>query len=1377
MSQKVDLLKVFISCPGDVDEERQIIREVCKSISNVTCKVKNIEVKPIDYKENIIPQITGKEAQEIINDQLEKEAYDIYIGIMWHRFGDPLSIGETPTENEFNIALDLYNNSGSPLIQFYFKGSEYEPTNDYEKDQVKKVASFKSKIQDLGLYKGFQESLKFQESVNEFILSCVEKFQIDQSLHCPIPKNQYEAIGSYLTRSIVKNQSDDTESFLYEETTYDLVEILKEKNKVILIGDAGIGKTSELKRIANYFSDKKTIYYPFCISLNTYIEQDIEDLFNPSWKEIPSSALLFILDGFDEIESKYKRNFVKQIELFSGKYPEVTILLSCRTNFYKAETAENSGIFAGFKSYFLKKLDKGQINEYSNNELGSKAKRFLRSIEKKKIDDLVAIPFYLIELVNLFKDTDSLPVDRATIVEKLIQSRMNFDIKHFKNYLELKKQKIIAFENLKVIALIMETLGRNYIDDQEYKLIIVEEGSRELLSHCTAWKKCFNGQSSITWQFEHNNIQEFLAADQLKAFTFSSIKSFIAFAPDFVKIIPSWVNTISFLLSIIQSNELIDWILEIEPEIVIKFEPDRVEENRRVQIIKDIFNSYRSKKIGIDNDRFRHGELGNFCNSVQLIDFLIEAGSKEKDPMVISNAISIIWEMEIPFLRKKEIETLLVYIILDQDSPGFLKNRTLTVLADSKLVSESVANKIVSALKNETKDWIRSGLYKFLIKSSFVDRHIDVFLDGIQYIGSRTSRLLNEQMNLRAGLQKAYKPKALRSIISHITQSDAESIRFLFGQDLHITRIVEHSISAHHNEASLYTDMLELFVFVKKQFLDGTKVVGNFFLKTNTQANAFKELFNKGIRKNGDLLAILADKENLEYVTQKYREKKLDQTEVQEFLYCLNFNNYEFYEQYFASLNTEFENRFEKRQQIDYEKIRKKQNIKDIALLFNKDEFLKEIKLIFKDSSLETLNHKYFFDLQTDFGTEKKYANVVTKKLSKLFLKKEASLEEALLKMNSLDWESFWTTEIYEKLTNNPNESILSDTQKDEIIAWVYKQISSVNFKNAITKTGSSSISINYKETIIWFFFKKFKLEFSEDILLDMLSFDFEGDIIPYLEKILDIDQITSQILENIYNGDLCEAVLENHLKFCQRHKTKDIIEFALDEVVYSKSYLRSLALELICELSLNLNRLMEKLPSIPDDFKWNIIDKLVESKNSKIEAYLSQIFETGKKNEKYRVSIYLIKFQSIKAIAFYIGELKKLKIFTRTFYDNSPLGLVSDIKAIPLILDLFKYNLTNTIETEDKHGFDTIERLVNRALTTIALNEDQNFIIVKETVESFIKDHIDEHESVKWLYSLIEKIEMQYYINKSKDIRIEDAIIKVRKLKSEWLSNKENTL
>ncbi|MBW2011234.1 MAG: hypothetical protein JRI32_06225, partial [Deltaproteobacteria bacterium] len=410
-------------------------------------------------------------------------------------------------------------------------------------------------------------------------------------------------------------------------------------------------------------------------------------------------------------------------------------------------------------------------------------------------------------------------------------------------------------------------------------------------------------------------------------------------------------------------------------------------------------------------------------------------------------------------------------------------------------------------------------------------------------------------------------------------------------------------------------------------------------------------------------------------------------------------------------------------------------------------------------------NHKYLFDLQYGIGAEKKYATIVTEKLIKLSLNKEVSLKEVLKTINTWDWEWVWIKNIYEKLNNNPDESILTDTQKDKIIAWCYDQISTVDFKTAITKTGPGSVSINYKETILWFFFKKFKLIFSEDILLDILLFGFEEDIIPYLEECLDIDKMTSQVLENIYNGDLSRAVLENHLKFCQRHKIKDVIDFALDEIVKSDSDLRFLALDLISELSDSLNSLLEKLPAINGDFKWSVVDKLVESNNSKIEAYLSQIFENGNESERYRASLYLIKFQKIEAIRFYIDKLKEQAIFTINFYSDSPLGFISEIKAIPLLLDLFKYNLKNTIKTEGRDGFNTIERLVENALTTIALNEDKNFVIVKEAVESFIKANIDEYESVKYLYSLIEKLEMQYFINKSKDVRIEDAIIKVRQL------------
>lgn len=1377
MPQKVDLIKVFISCPNDLDDERKIVREVCKGISNVTCSKKNIEVKPIDYKENIIPIITDSDAQAVIDDQLDKERYDIYIGIMWHRFGDLRESGMTPTESEFHTAFERHQDTGYPSMQFYFKCSEYAPSDDYEKEQLEKVELFKSKIQNmnLGMYKSFTDALSFQDSVSQFLHLCVEKFIENQSVNCPVSKISYSPVKLYLRRSVVRNQKAESEAFFYEEISYDLVEVVREHNKVVLVGDAGIGKTSELGRIANYFSDDQTTYYPFFVSLNTYIDQKIEDLFNSDWNQIPSNLLLFILDGFDEIESKFKKDFIKRLELFCEKNTGIHVLISCRSNFYMAETNESSGLFKGFKSVFLNNLDQNQISVYSKQRLGFKSSRFIDGIKEKKIDDLLTIPFYLIELINLFESSDQLPDSRASIIDKLIASRLNFDVKHFKHALDLERKKESAVERLQDIALIMETLGRNYIAEHEYQSILPNKDDRELLSHCTAWK---NQSNSLTWQFENNNIQEYLAAQKLRPQRLSVIQSFVAFGPKYGKIIPSWVNAMSFLISIYESADLIEWLLKIEPEIIIKFEPERIEERRRIQIVQDIFNFYRNKKIWINTEKFRYGELGKFCSSIEVVDFLIEASRKESDPVVSGNAIQIISEMQmkLPYSRRENVQNFLMNFMTDDNSPDSLKGRALSALDNLGLVSETIADKVVKKLQGSTNDSIRYRLYQFLHTNGFVDRHISVFLDGIKYIDTDSdhNRLLNESMELIAGLEKASKPEALRSIIAHITQNNSEKFHFLFEQEgKHLKKIIENLIQAYLKDPLLYQDVMELLVFVDGKFLDGINIISKFFIETKTQSSAFKAILKKGVKQHDDLLAILANEECLDYVTQIFRTNKISHDDLQFFLHSLEFNQNSLYGDFFKALNTEFNASFEKRQHIDFQKIRKEQKQKDIELLFDKDAFIKEVELIFTDSKLETLNHDYFSELQFNYRVWPKYAHIVVREMSRLTLKQDLSLKKALQTINSWDWERFWIENIYNKLNNNPDESALSDSQKIKVITWSRDQLQNIDFKKAIRKTGPSSVSIKNKETIIWFLFKKFELEFPENILLDMVSFDFSGDIITFLEGgLLDINQMAIRILDNMYQEDLCRAVLENHLKFCQRHKITDALEFAFNNIVDTRSDLRDVSLNLICELSENLDRLMEKLFLIEDDFKWKVAEKLVEAKHPKIEDYLNLIFSRGIQEEKYKTAMFLISLQKMEGIRFYVDYLKKQKIFTSDLYYNSPLGSILEIKAIPLLLDLYEACLKKEIKNEDKKGFDRLEGLIENSLKAIALNEDNNFPIVKTAVEAFIDKHINSHDSVKWLFMFIEQTEMQYYINKSKNVRIEYAISKVLQLKQGHLQD-----
>jgi len=126
----------------------------------------------------------------------------------------------------------------------------------------------------------------------------------------------------------------------------------------------------------------------------------------------------------------------------------------------------------------------------------------------------------------------------------LLKIRITLDTEHYRNTVDIDEKVKDALFTLKRLAVSMEILGRNYIEDEEYKKIIPDESQRELLKYTTVWIK--NEAESVTWQFEHNNFQEYLAAEVLSIQTIDVIKSFVSTKSN-KRVLPSWINTISIL--------------------------------------------------------------------------------------------------------------------------------------------------------------------------------------------------------------------------------------------------------------------------------------------------------------------------------------------------------------------------------------------------------------------------------------------------------------------------------------------------------------------------------------------------------------------------------------------------------------------------------------------------------------------------------------------------------------------------------------------------------------------------------------------------------------------------------------------------------------
>ncbi|MCK4825661.1 NACHT domain-containing protein, partial [bacterium] len=487
------------------EKEKNIVSSVCDTLSRNILAQKNIHIRTIHWAKDVPRIITGEGPQKIINRYLDEEDYDIYVGILWGRFGEPQSNGLTPTEGEFEEALKRYKETGRPLIKFFFKKEKLYPENEYEASQLLSIQKFKKRIEALGLYDSFIADLELQEKAFISIQQLTEKLTITEDSQILFQRIKYPEVISYISRKIYPSDKykPDEFWFLGDENKEDLINIITVKNRISLIGDAGSGKTIELERVANHFSQDNSAFYPFLIHLNTYSDQSIADLLPENWNNIPEKQLLIILDGLDEIESKNKKTAIRKIEFFSESYPSSIIIVSCRTNFYQTESEQASGTLNGFESYRLLDLEFEQIKSYVNNKLFAKTSRFFNEINRKYLDPLLNIPFYLVNLVEIFENKNSLPERRAMIFQRLVLARVKLDEAHFRTTIDLKEHTKAIFKNLERVALGMECLGRNYLYDDEYSELVPDVSSRDLLKHCMAWKKVSG--DCIQWQFEHNS--------------------------------------------------------------------------------------------------------------------------------------------------------------------------------------------------------------------------------------------------------------------------------------------------------------------------------------------------------------------------------------------------------------------------------------------------------------------------------------------------------------------------------------------------------------------------------------------------------------------------------------------------------------------------------------------------------------------------------------------------------------------------------------------------------------------------------------------------------------------------------------------------------
>ena len=197
---------VLVACPGDVQHEVEAVRKVVEGINRGLGRLQTATLEVVGWKTHAGPGV-GADPQEVLNRQLPED-YDIFLGVMWARFGTATPRAGSGTEEEFRRALARHNHGDDNLrIMFYFKEAALSP-NDIDGDQLEKVKAFRKQLADDGLLYGtFATSSEFEATVREHLTQ--------QFLDLTKPATAPDESGGAVVGNEVPEREEDTEELGY----------------------------------------------------------------------------------------------------------------------------------------------------------------------------------------------------------------------------------------------------------------------------------------------------------------------------------------------------------------------------------------------------------------------------------------------------------------------------------------------------------------------------------------------------------------------------------------------------------------------------------------------------------------------------------------------------------------------------------------------------------------------------------------------------------------------------------------------------------------------------------------------------------------------------------------------------------------------------------------------------------------------------------------------------------------------------------------------------------------------------------------------------------------------------------------------------------
>jgi len=168
MPIEAKLYRVLIASPGDVTEERAIVREEVARWNSMHSESMKIILLPVGWETDATPDLRER-GQAVINRQLV-DSCDILIGVFWTRIGTPTPEAESGTVEEIERAVA----EGKRCIVYF--SDKPVSLSSVDPEQYERLKEYRKELRPSGLTRLYLDISEFKEKVFDHITATIYEF-------------------------------------------------------------------------------------------------------------------------------------------------------------------------------------------------------------------------------------------------------------------------------------------------------------------------------------------------------------------------------------------------------------------------------------------------------------------------------------------------------------------------------------------------------------------------------------------------------------------------------------------------------------------------------------------------------------------------------------------------------------------------------------------------------------------------------------------------------------------------------------------------------------------------------------------------------------------------------------------------------------------------------------------------------------------------------------------------------------------------------------------------------------------------------------------------------------------------------------------------